>query len=66
MKRIYVILFLCLPLLPGIVKGQETITLAQCYEWARANFPQIHQYGLIGQTEQYNLSNASKGFPNCR
>lgn len=62
MKRIYVILFLCLPLLPGIVKGQETITLAQCYEWARANFPQIHQYGLIGQTEQYNLSNASKGW----
>lgn len=62
MKRICVILFLCLPLLPGIVKGQETITLAQCYEWARANFPQIQQYGLIGQTEQYNLSNASKGW----
>lgn len=62
MKRICVILFLCLPLLPGIAKGQEKITLAQCYEWARANYPQIRQYGLIGQTEQYNLSNAVRGW----
>ena len=62
MKRICVILFLCIPLLGGIAKGQETITLEQCYEWARANFPQIRQYGLIGQTEQYNLSNARKGW----
>lgn len=62
MKRICVILFLCLLLLPRIAKGQEKITLAQCYEWARANYPQIRQYGLIGQTEQYNLSNAVKGW----
>lgn len=62
MKRICVILFLCLPLLPGMARGQEVITLAQCYEWARANYPQIRQYGLIGQTEQYNLSNAVKGW----
>ena len=64
MKRIRMILFLCFPLLSGIAKGQETVTLAQCYEWARANFPQIRQYGLIGQTEQYNLSNAGKGWLN--
>lgn len=62
MKRICVILFLSLPLLSGIAKGQEAVTLTQCYEWARANYPQIRQYGLIGQTEQYNLSNAGKGW----
>lgn len=62
MKRIWVILFLCFPLLSETAKGQEAITLTQCYEWARANYPQIHQYGLIGQTEQYNLSNAGKGW----
>lgn len=62
MKRICVILFACFPLFSGVARGQETITLAQCYEWAHANYPQIRQYGLIGQTEQYNLSNAGKGW----
>lgn len=62
MKRICVILFVCFPLLWETAKGQEAITLTQCYEWARANYPQIRQYGLIGQTEQYNLSNAGKGW----
>lgn len=62
MKRICIILSLCFPLLAGTVKGQETITLSQCYEWAHANYPLIRQYGLIGQTEQYNLSNAGKGW----
>lgn len=27
-----------------------------------ANYPQIRQYGLIEQTERYNLSNAAKGW----
>lgn len=62
MKRICIIVCLCLSLLQGMVVGQETVTLTQCYEWARANYPQIRRYGLIGQTEQYNLSNAAKGW----
>ena len=36
--------------------------MGECYEWAHANYPQIHRYGLIEQTEQYNLSNAAKGW----
>ena len=44
------------------MRGQERITLLQCYEWAYDNYPQIQQYELIRQTEQYNLSNASKGW----
>lgn len=62
MKRVCIILFVCLPLLPEMARGQAKITLSQCYEWARANYPRIRQYGLIGQTEQYNLSNAMKGW----
>lgn len=62
MKRMYLLLFVCFPLVWETAKGQEAITLTQCYEWARANYPQIRQYGLIGQTEQYNLSNAGKGW----
>lgn len=62
MKRICLLSLLCFLLLPGRMKGQEQITLAQCYEWARANYPQIRRYGLIGQTEQYTLSNVVKGW----
>ena len=48
--------------LPVAVQGQEAITLQQCQEWAHVNYPQIKQHGLIEQTEQFNLSNASKGW----
>lgn len=53
---------LCLPFLQEGARAQEKITLGQCYEWAQANYPQIRQYKLIEQTEQYNLSNALKGW----
>lgn len=56
------LLLLCLPFVPGGAKAQEKVTLSQCYEWAHANYPQIRQYKLIEQTEQYNLSNAAKGW----
>ncbi len=63
MKQTYIILYaLALFCFPEFSRGQERITLTQCYEWARANYPQIRQYGLIAQTEQYNLANASKGW----
>lgn len=52
----------CLPFLAGEVRGQEAFTLSECYEWAHANYPQIRQHKLIEQTEQYNLSNAAKGW----
>jgi outer membrane protein TolC len=42
--------------------GQEAVTLAQCYEWARMNYPLIQRYDLIDRAEQYNLSNAGKGW----
>jgi len=44
------------------LNAQETVTLSQCYEWARENYPQVRQFGLIDQTEHYNLSNAGKGW----
>lgn len=52
----------CILFFQGEVWGQEQLTLSQCYEWAHANYPQIRQHGLIRQTEQYNLSNAAKGW----
>lgn len=62
MKRIYLLWFVCLWGLASEVSGRETVTLAQCYAWARANYPQIRRFGLIAETEQYNLSNAAKGW----
>ncbi|MDR1879458.1 MAG: TolC family protein [Tannerellaceae bacterium] len=62
MKRIVLYLILCISLQAAPVKGQESITLAACYEWAHQNYPLIRQYELIDKTEQYNLSNAGKGW----
>lgn len=44
------------------VWGQEQLSLSQCYQLARENYPQIHQYGLINQSEEYKLSNIGKGW----
>ena len=37
-------------------------SLEECRRLARENYPEIRQYDLISQTEQYNLSNASRAW----
>ena len=37
-------------------------SLDECRRLARENYPEIRQYDLISQTEQYNLSNASRAW----
>lgn len=59
MKKMFVI---CWLLLGGVFAGYAQVTVERCYEMARANYPLIAQYGLIGKTEQYNLSNVGKGY----
>lgn len=44
----------------GTVYGQ--LTIGECYEKARANYPLARQYGLIARTEEYNLQNAARGY----
>lgn len=61
MKRINLILLAGVLTFCGQVKAQ-TISITECYAWARKNYPQIHQHGLIDQTERYNLSNAGKAW----
>lgn len=62
MRGVYVLLLISLFGYAGRVGGQESVTITQCYEWARANYPQIHQMGLIDQTERYSLSNVGKAW----
>jgi len=67
MKRFFLLITISpLLLLPAAYSQQTTqrrpLTLAQCYQEARDNYPLIKQYGLIEQAEQYNVSNAGKGW----
>lgn len=38
------------------------LTVEDCQEKARANYPLVRQYALIEQAESYSLSNAGKGY----
>lgn len=60
MKLKVVLLFFSWPLF--MVNGQQSVTLQQCYRWVEENYPQVRQYKLIDQAEQYSLSNASKSW----
>jgi outer membrane protein TolC len=44
------------------MEAQEALTITQCYELARNNYPLIKQHDLINKTEQYNLASAAKGW----
>ncbi len=40
----------------------QSVTLEECWEKARINYPFIKQYGLIENTTAYNVSNATKAY----
>jgi len=59
MKRLMLnSLLLFIPLL----SFSQQLTLDECQAKAKLNYPLIKQYKLIEQTEQFNLSNANKGY----
>lgn len=60
MKQL-ILKYLLLACLPIAAFGQN-ITLDECHEKAKTNYPLVKQYGLIEQTAQYNISNANKGY----
>ena len=62
MKYIHAIFILFLINALSTVRAQERLSLSECYQLARENYPQIHQLGLINQSEQYKLGNIGKGW----
>lgn len=42
--------------------AQETITLAECYQLARENYPLIKRQDLIKKSAEYNVENALRGY----
>lgn len=43
-------------------QGPPPITLQQCQEQARANYPMVKQLDLIAKSLEYSLQNAAKGY----
>lgn len=46
----------------GTLPLQAQLTIEACQQKAQANYPLVAQYGLIRQSEQYDLENANKGY----
>lgn len=46
----------------AIAFAQNTLTIEQCQQMAKENYPLIKRYGLIERSKEYNLSNAGKGY----
>jgi len=59
MRPLISLLFILFLPVPGAF---SQLTLDACQDKARANYPLIKQYGLIGESAEYNLSNAAKGY----
>ncbi len=59
MKALTLFIFLLLAL---SFHSNAQISVEECYEKAKSNYPLIKQYGLIGQVESLELSNANKGY----
>ena len=58
MKRIGLLLVL----MGWACLAKAQLTLEACYAQAEANYPLIKQYGLVEQSREFNLANASKGY----
>jgi outer membrane protein TolC len=59
MRRI--IILIAVSLIAVAAEAQTRLTIEDCYRLARANYPLVEQYDLIGKTESYNLANAAAG-----
>ena len=57
MRRTFLLLFMVLTAL--VARAQ---TLEECCNLAREHYPEIRQYDLIAETEQYNISNAARAW----
>lgn len=57
MKRFILLSLMLLTLLTS-----QAQTLDECCKLARENYPEIRQYDLIAETEQYNISNAARAW----
>lgn len=58
--KLKILIIIHLLVFASMANGQ--ISLSECQQKARNNYPMIKQFGLIEQTAQYNISNANKAY----
>ena len=52
-------------MVPAVV-GAQGVTLDSCRSWARSHYPLVEQYGLVAQSAEYSVVNASRAWlPMC-
>ena len=49
-------------LLPGKIQAQKLLSIEQCYELARNNYPLIKQKELIEQSKEFSVANLRSGY----
>ena len=49
-------------LFPIIGFAQQTITLNDCYQLSRENYPTIQKLDLLSKSEAYTLANANRAY----
>ena len=47
---------------PALQEAVQEATLDSCRRWARENYPLVEQYGLVKQSAEYSVENASRGW----
>lgn len=48
-------------MVPAVV-GAQGVTLDSCRSWARSHYPLVEQYGLVAQSAEYSVVNASRAW----
>ncbi|MCI1720097.1 MAG: TolC family protein [Bacteroidales bacterium] len=59
---LFALLLLCTASLKAQTTASQELSLDECRALARKNYPEIKQYDLIRQSEQYTISNAGKSY----
>ena len=62
MKNTFSIICAAFLLSFGNIFAQKALTIDECQQKARDNYPQIKQFGLIEQSKEYTISNLSKNY----
>ena len=62
MKKILLLVNLLIACFFTKAQTPASLNIDSCYSWAKQQYPQIKQKGLIEKTREYTVSNASKGY----